>query len=235
MNPKHKTSLAKEEGTKRAKPSTTTPCHMSVLAPPQFSAFSNKQSLFYGKFRTPCDTRSHLVYYSTCSCFCACAAPYSGPRSTILSTTPDPGLLFGHGPLFGHYLRKYGVHICAVQSLAYDAFQGQACSVCTVYLGTSIYACSRSVPCALRSKVYDSTMHNLKGRFILHFLRCDSAIRRIWDIANTSQDITNLRKTHFAKVEIFKLFRKVTRCDATQNRITMENTICHPRCCIVAL
>ena len=104
----------------------------------------------------------------------------------------DPCPLFKHGPLFFqpppapvyylgtvhysgtvHYLRKYGMHICAVQSLAYDAFQGQACSACTVYLGTSIYACSRSVPCVLRSKVYDSMMHILKGRFTLHSF-CDA-------------------------------------------------------------
>ena len=53
--------------------------------------------------------------------------------------------------------------------------------------------------------------------------RCDG-LRWICYVANTSQDVASLRKTHFAQVEIFQLLRKVTRCDAAQNRIIVENT-----------
>ena len=39
----------------------------------------------------------------------------------------------------------------------------------------------------------------------------------------TACDVANLRKTHFAKVE---LFRKAIQCVAMQDRITMGNTRC---------
>ena len=55
----------------------------------------------------------------------------------------------------------------------------------------------------------------------LYFFFCDATarcdgLRRICDIANTSQDVANLRKTHFAKVEIFQLFAK--RRDAMRHK-----------------
>ena len=87
---------------------TPTGSHFSTIAGWNTTLYPVLNTSLTGVYRCRTDTDQSLAIYqlsvrSKMFVFINITVfPQILDRSTIFSTTPDPGLLFGHGPLFGH-------------------------------------------------------------------------------------------------------------------------------------